>query len=304
MPPQRLPGWFAAASAVVAIAVYGLLVVAAARADDTVLTLDGPGATRLGHQVTFAGQLEPARSGVRVGVYLGSSVVGWANTGSDGVFVVRPDLFVTGDYRARAQGVVSAPRHIRVVRPLLGQGAHSSGVRVLATRLAELGYAVNSTATNVFTGALQQSVFAFQKAQGLTVDGVVGPATRASLESPVSPVPRHAEPAMHIEVDKERQLVLLVEGGRVRTIINTSTAGIPGYHTPEGTFRIFRRVAGIDTSPLGALYDPLYFDRGYAIHGSTSVPPRPASHGCVRIPIWESARLFDTVPHGTTVYVY
>ena len=137
----------------------------------------------------------------------------------------------------------------------------------------------------------------------VVVDGVVGPETRARLRDPRVVEPRHSTPLDHIEVDMSRQLVLVVRDGRVRTIVNTSTAGVPGYHTPTGTFRIFRRVRGIDASPLGKLYDPLYFYRGYAIHGSTNVPPRPASHGCVRVPIWESARLFERIPHGETVYV-
>ena len=56
-------------------------------------------------------------------------------------------------------------------------------------------------------------------------------------------------------------------------------------------------------SPLGRLWNPLYFYRGYAIHGSTTVPSVPASHGCVRVPLWEAARLFESIPHGHVVYV-
>jgi hypothetical protein len=272
-------------------------------AADRSLTLDGPGATHRGHQVTFTGRLSPPAAGAEVGVYLGSSVVARATTNAHGFFVARPHLFTTGDYRARAAGAVSPPRHVRIVRPLLRAGSSGSAVGALVDRLAELGYAVADPDATAFTGAVRQSVYAFQKAQGLAVDGVVGPATRARLADPRPVTPRHARPADHIEVDKERQLVLVVRDGAVRAIVNTSTAGIPGYHTPEGRFRVFRRVEGIDTSPLGKLYDPLYFYRGYAIHGSTNVPPQPASHGCVRVPIWEAARLFETVPHGEVVYV-
>lgn len=78
--------------------------------------------------------------------------------------------------------------------------------------------------------------------------------------------------------------MLVLRGGEVEGVVNASTAGIPGYHSPEGRFRVFRRVEGIDTSPLGRLWNPLYLYRGYAMHGSTSVPPEPASHGCVRVP--------------------
>ena len=34
------------------------------------------------------------------------------------------------------------------------------------------------------------------------------------------------------------------------------------------------------------LYYPSYFLRGFAVHGYVDVPTYPASHGCVRIPIW------------------
>ncbi len=268
-----------------------------------ILTLAGPGATLRGHQVTFTGHFDAAGQ-VRVGVYLGSSLVARTRTNSRGFFVARPDLFASGDYRARAKGLVSRRHHVRVFRPLLGTGAEGARVRDLVQRLDELGYAVPPSATTMFTSDIRQSVYAFQKAQGIAVDGVVGPQTRRSLRDPAPVRPRRQTPAGHIEVDTQRQLLLVVEGGRVAEIVNTSTAGIPGYHTPHGTFRVFRRVRGIDSSPLGLLYDPLYFTGGYAIHGSTNVPPHPASHGCVRVPIWEAGRLFEGIPHGETVYVY
>ena len=37
---------------------------------------------------------------------------------------------------------------------------------------------------------------------------------------------------------------------------------------------------GWDRGPLGSLYRPQYFNDGIAIHGYTSVPSTPASHGC------------------------
>ena len=83
-----------------------------------------------------------------------------------------------------------------------------------------------------------------------------------------------------------------------------STAGVTGTYTPVGRFAVYRKVVGFDPSPLGTLYDPLYFTGGYAIHGNPSVPPYPASHGCVRIPMWVAPHLYQTVPYGETVYVY
>jgi len=47
-------------------------------------------------------------------------------------------------------------------------------------------------------------------------------------------------------------------------------------------------------APLGKLYNPVYFVGGIAVHGAPSVPNRPASHGCVRIPM-HIAEYFPTL---------
>ena len=99
-------------------------------------------------------------------------------------------------------------------------------------------------------------------------------------------------------------MLYVVRDAGVALIAPISTAGIPGTFTPVGRFAVYRKVVGFDPSPLGTLYDPLYFTGGYAIHGNPSVPPYPASHGCVRVPMWVAPYLYRTVPYGETVYVY
>jgi len=48
------------------------------------------------------------------------------------------------------------------------------------------------------------------------------------------------------------------------------------------------------------IYNPWNFTEYYALHGYRSVPEYPASHGCVRIPTWESdileSRFFIGMP--------
>jgi lipoprotein-anchoring transpeptidase ErfK/SrfK len=56
--------------------------------------------------------------------------------------------------------------------------------------------------------------------------------------------------------------------------------------------------------PAATGRDPLYFTGDHAIHGNPTVPPYPASHSCVRIPMWVAPLLYRTVPYGETVYVY
>jgi N-acetylmuramoyl-L-alanine amidase len=48
-------------------------------------------------------------------------------------------------------------------------------------------------------------------------------------------------------------------------------------------FGVIRRVDGWDSSPLGSMYRPAFFNDDIAVHGYTSVPSTPASHGCVRV---------------------
>ena len=172
----------------------------------------------------------------------------------------------------------------------------------LQRRLAELGYA-SLGADGSFDGDTIDALTAFQKVEGLARTGRADAAVWQRLAAARTPPPRYAGET-HVEVDKTRQVLFLVRGGRVGLIVPVSTAGIPGYSTPEGRFAVYRKVAGLDRSPLGVLYDPSYFVGGYAIHGSPSVPPYPASHGCVRVPMWVSWRLHTTLPYGEPVYVY
>jgi PKD repeat protein len=189
----------------------------------------------------------------------------------------------------------------RVVLPRLGFGSRGVAVAQLASQLRALHYA--APFTSVFDGRLLDAIYAFQKVQNLPRTGVVDPALWQRLNNPHTPLPRYAQPADHIEVNKPQQVLYVVRGGRVALIVPVSTGG-GGHYTPVGRFGIYRKVGGFDPSPLGTLYDPMYFTGGYAIHGNPSVPPFPASHGCVRVPMWIAPRLYETNPYGETVYVY
>ena len=75
--------------------------------------------------------------------------------------------------------------------------------------------------------------------------------------------------------------------------------------TPLGDFHINRRISGWRESSLniGRLYNPLYFNGGIALHGATSVPNHPASHGCIRLPMHVAEYLPGELPNGTPVHV-
>ena len=93
-------------------------------------------------------------------------------------------------------------------------------------------------------------------------------------------------------------MLLLVRNSRVTDVVHVST-GATG-NTPIGTRRIYPKVAGWNW----VLWYPLYFLRGFAVHGYPDVPAYPASHGCVRVPMWIAPRLYASFGHGQSVHVY
>jgi lipoprotein-anchoring transpeptidase ErfK/SrfK len=203
----------------------------------------------------------------------------------------------------RGYGYVGRQIPVALRAPTVSYGYEGPFVAALLDRLRRLGYAAPSPRT-VFDSDAQQAVYAFQKAQRLERTGVAGAAFWGRLARPTEIVPRYQSPADHIEIDKQRQILMVVRDARVTLISPVSTAGIAGYYTPVGRFAIGRKVPGYDPSPLGVLYKPMYFYGGYAIHGNPSVPPYPASHGCIRVPNFVANRLFESEPYGEAVFVY
>jgi lipoprotein-anchoring transpeptidase ErfK/SrfK len=196
----------------------------------------------------------------------------------------------------------------------LKRGSSGPDVLRLQQQLSALGYWLG-TPDGRFGGVTQQAVYALQKAAGLPRTGKVTAATRRALDAGTRPRAR-SRSGHQIEVDLSRDLLLFVTDGHVDYTLNTSTGGGYVYYddegqrgvaiTPKGHFRTYRAIDGPRLSPLGLLIRPRYFTGGYAIHGASSVPPYPASHGCVRVSnaaidwIWAS----NLDPIGTPVWIY
>ena len=182
-----------------------------------------------------------------------------------------------------------------LVQPELALGASGPSVRVLEQRLASLHYAIRNT-DGSYGLDTYEAVLAFQKVEGLEWTGKVDAGVWRALARAKAPSPRNG--GSHIEVDKGRQVLYIVRGGRVERVVHVST-GATG-NTPVGRWSVYRKVAGFDW----VLYYPMYFLRGFAIHGYPSVPAYPASHGCVRVPMWIAQSLYDSSSYGQTIYVY
>jgi N-acetylmuramoyl-L-alanine amidase len=197
--------------------------------------------------------------------------------------------------------------------PVLRQGSRGAAVVTLQQRLTALRYFDVGKVDGVFGASTYHAVVAFQKVQGIARDGIVGPVTWAKLASPVRPKPRYPLTKASLEVNLTRQVVYYVRNGAVQRIVDASTGSGASYYsggtwqraiTPTGRFKIYWRVNGWHQSSLGWLYRPNYFYKGYALHGYSSVPAYPASHGCVRITIPTMDRMWAALSIGMPVAIY
>lgn len=196
----------------------------------------------------------------------------------------------------------SATPLLAAVNPTLRTGSRGSAVVSLQRRLATLHYDVGPV-DGSFGSQTFHGVVAFQKVNGLARDGIVGPRTWAALARPVVPRPRRRFSASSLEVNLTRQVVYLARDGAVIRILDASS-GKSSTPTPLGNFTMQRRIDGWRQSALGLLWRPYYFYRGFAVHGSTSVPAFPASHGCVRVTIQAMNRLWPLLRIGMPVSLY
>ena len=171
-----------------------------------------------------------------------------------------------------------------------------------SSRLVELGY-----------GTGRNALIAFQKYEGRKATGQLRRDDFDALMSASAPEPKDAG-YKHVEIDLDRQVLLLTDdSGAVRKVLPVSTGSNKNYnekgmsglaYTPRGRFRIYAKIAGWRKSPLGMLYYPNYFSDGLAIHGNSSVPDSPQSHGCIRIPNSAAIEMSRQLPVGTIVLIY
>ena len=86
-------------------------------------------------------------------------------------------------------------------------------------------------ADGVFGAGTYHAVVAFQKVQGLTRDGTVGPATWARLARPYVPAPRYRLATASLKANLARQVIYYVRNGTVQRIIDASTGSGAWYYS-------------------------------------------------------------------------
>jgi hypothetical protein len=265
---------------------------------------------RLFDTVAVRGTVGPARPGATVLVELRRAGTTVATErvamGPAGGFVASFTVERPGTYRARASFWAADLLPGRSVTeaddtplPRLSEGDDGVFVELLERRLMDLHYRLAGPNDGAFDHRTADAVVAFHKVQRMDRVSVATAATWRRLADPRIPHARRDERGFHFEVDQTLQVLYTVEDGQITNILHVSTGA--GGATHDGTYRVYRKLAGYSPNRL---YYPSYFDGLRALHGWTSVPTYPASHGCVRIPYWNAKWVFRLADYGTRVVIY
>ena len=204
----------------------------------------------------------------------------------------------------------------------LSPGMKGAAVLRLQQRLAQVHY-YPGPANGRFGTSTLEAVWAFKEVQGLpTAVGAdnVDPAMQRALASPRPPqvlVPGGGR--TRIEVNLPLEVLVLYTHGQVRLISHISAGGGYRYRcpgggicgpalTPDGNYRAQLFEAGWLHVPLGRMYNPVFFiGTNFAIHGDSPIPLKPASHGCVRVPVAVADLLYRQIRisegWGTRIYI-
>lgn len=251
--------------------------------------------------------IEPAGAAAVAAAYR----LGILDSPSDGWFIPAGNLtraeLVVMLYRAFLRPIAARtvyPQNLAAVPEYasLSVGSEGTLVSFLETRLAALRYPCGPV-DGLYDYRTRDAVMAFQKVERLKRTGTVTAQVWERLATAGIPVPNRSGSGDRCEVDLTRQVLIMVSGGEVTKVVHVST-GARGTRT--GHFSIGAKYEGwVECVTLvGKMYYPSYVVSKTAIHGYESVPPYPASHGCIRVPVWTAAGLYQELPSGTLVDIF
>ena len=219
---------------------------------------------------------------------------------------------------------------------IVKHGSRGADVRRIQQRLKDLHFDPG-TIDGVYGGDTKMAVWAFQGVvlhmkHDTQIDSVT-PTLWDEMRAPVTITPRR-QPGTpsHVEVYLPEQALVVFKGSEVQLVSHISSGSgehwceevtiDPGEEgnvdgtaplktgvcgdaiTPGGIYYFYKRNVGTRQSRLGTMWNPVYFNFGIAVHGAAMVPNTPASHGCIRIPIFISNYFPSLVAYGDRVYVF
>ncbi len=231
-----------------------------------------------------------------------------SSTGKSSYFVVGFSTKVAGKVTVKASHLatpqlataVAEPVSVDVLPLRAGPGSRGTVVRELQRRLSALGYVVGKR--GVYDGRTARAVHAFRKMTGLSRTYIASSDVFRKLAAGAGRFKvRYPSHGRHIEGDLTHQVLALIgKGGKVERLYPMSS-GAPATPTILGSYRVYSKTPGYNAK---GMYFSAYFIRGYAVHGYQSVPPYPASHGCLRVPIPDAVSIYRWIGHGTRVDTY
>jgi len=184
-------------------------------------------------------------------------------------------------------------------------------VKEAEQRLTELGYWTGPI-DGLLDDGTRAALIAFQKWEGREITGKLTSAELDAIRNAAGPKPRDTG-YEHVEVDVDRQVLMIVkDDDSVRVLPVSTGSGKPFMdegqesvsYTPRGRFVVYEKTYGWEDGKLGSVYYANYITGGVAIHGYLRVPNEPASHGCIRIPMFAAKEVSTMLPVGTIVLVY
>lgn len=233
---------------------------------------------------------------------------------------------------ASSAAVISGP---------LDRNSTGGDVSRLQTRLVELHF-VPGSIDGVFGPETEQAVWAYKKlVVGVSAPNLahavspslVTPELWQQMQQPVDIRPRRTLGAgtTHVEIYLPDQVMAVftndqptliahissgtgspwcetvnfdidANGNRLDPPLTKAVCGVAT--TPGGVFTITKRAYGDVNSSLGPMNNPVFFNYGIAVHGASTVPLQPVTHGTVRINNAVASLFPSLVADGDPVYVW
>jgi hypothetical protein len=275
------------------------------------------GRVDVGDRVRAVGKVRPYVGGQRVAVRLGrkgdtvaekTPLVRQVQGKNFGRFKLKSKpLLKSGNYRVRASkaptaeqaGASAKSEKFRLSFPDLDPGDSGEAVGVFNDLLRKRGY--YTSGGNGYSARTARAVLAFRKVNGMARNFQATPGIFQTLAAGKGSFKlRYPNAGRHVEIDLSKQVMVLADNGRPVHTFHVSTGTIATPSDPGG-YTFYRREPGFNNV---GMYYSVYYNGGEAIHGYHSVPPHPASHGCIRNPIPDSVFIYNWVQLGMKVWVY
>jgi len=206
---------------------------------------------------------------------------------------------VTKEASATQVELKASPQRVLVLPAHVSLGAQGNGVRLMQRQLKALGYVPGRRGT--YDERTARAVLAFRKVSGLSRTVIADRAFFRRLANGGGHFKvRYPSHGKHVEADLSRQVIALIDHGKVQRIYPTSS-GKPSTPTVLGHYRFYTKSPGFNAK---GMYFSNYFIRGYAIHGYADVPVFNASHGCLRIPNSDAYSVYQWIRIGDRIDVY